>query len=590
MKEKHSHRNIFAHFSRLVSALLVICLTFGVMVSSPMAFAEDYNEFTYVIKDGEAIITGFNGSGNVTIPSEIDGYKVTGIAERAFIAKKSLTGVVIPNSVVKIDGYAFISCTSLKTITIGNGVTEIGEEAFYGCEELTDLQLGNSLKKIDSGAFTACYSLEKLVIPDSVERIEDGAFSSCSSLNKVMIGKGLGFLGHNPFGDCSSLIEITVDPRNEYFTVIDNVLFSKDVTSLISCPGTKTEIFFPESVTEISNGAFFGCIKLERITISDTITKIGRLAFMDCQSLTDLTIPDTVTEISGFAFAHCSSLKNITLGAGITKISENLFWGCSSLTNLVIPDNITSIEYRAFRDCYSLESITIGKGVTSIGEDAFEKCSSLTDIYFDGSEDEWDTIAQNVEIPNGAVVHFSGGPSVRPNRFTDVKPGAFYADAVSWAVENEITTGTSKTTFSPDDGCTRGQVVTFLWRSAASPVPETMNNTFSDVMTTDYFFRPVLWALEKKITKGTTENKFSPSDVCTRGQIVTFLWRAAGEPEPAEKNNPFSDVNESDFFYKAVLWAVKNEITKGTSASKFSPTETCTRGQVVTFLWRASKK
>jgi len=587
MKGKHLQRNIVNHISRLISVLLLICLILGIMTASPLASAEKYNEFTYEIKNGEAIITGFNGSGNVTIPAEINGHEVTEIGVRAFMAKQSLTGVVIPDSVVKIDDYAFSNCASLKTVTIGNGVTEIGESAFMTCGGLTDLQLGNNLKKIGSAAFGDCNSLDELIIPDSVERIEDNAFSSCNSLKKVMIGNGLAFLGHNPFSVCYSLNEISVDPRNECYTVIDNVLYSKDVTSLVSCPGAKTEIDFPGSVTEILSDAFSGCRNLKEVTIPESISIIGRFAFADCQSLSDFTIPDTVTEIGGFAFAQCTSLNDISIGTGITKISENLFFNCSSLTSLVIPDDITLIERRAFRECNSLVSITIGKGVTSIGEDAFEKCSSLTDIYFGGSEDEWDAIAQNVEIPNGAVVHFSGGMSDRPNRFTDVKPGAFYADAVLWAVENEITTGTSKTTFSPDDGCTRGQVVTFLWRSATSPTSETQNNPFSDVKTTDYFFRPVLWALENKITKGTTVNKFSPSDVCTRGQIVTFLWRAAGEPEPSQKDNPFDDVKDSDFFYKAVLWAVENDITRGTSASKFSPAETCTRGQVVTFLFRS---
>ena len=170
--------------------------------------------------------------------------------------------------------------------------------------------------------------------------------------------------------------------------------------------------------------------------------------------------------------------------------------------------------------------------------------------------------------------------------FTDVTPGSFYEEAVRWAVENNITAGTSKITFSPNDGCTRGQVVTFLWRAAGKPEPESDRNPFSDVKSNDYFYKAVLWAVEKNITKGTNATSFSPSEICTRGQIVTFLWRTSGELKTNTAENPFDDVMKTDYFYSAVLWAVEGGITKGTSNNTFSPSDKCTRGQVVTFLFR----
>ena len=173
-----------------------------------------------------------------------------------------------------------------------------------------------------------------------------------------------------------------------------------------------------------------------------------------------------------------------------------------------------------------------------------------------------------------------------PVNFKDVVPGAYYADAVAWAVANGITTGTSATTFSPEDGCTRGQVVTFLWRTAGSPEPTGARNPFRDVKESDYFYKAVLWAVENEITVGTSANEFSPEDVCTRGQIVTFLWRANGKPSPAITKNPFLDVSTADYFHTAVLWAVEKKITLGTDATHFSPSDTCTRAQVVTFLYR----
>ena len=173
-----------------------------------------------------------------------------------------------------------------------------------------------------------------------------------------------------------------------------------------------------------------------------------------------------------------------------------------------------------------------------------------------------------------------------PNPFTDVKDGDYFYDAVIWAVKNEVTKGTSDTTFSPADTCTRAQVVTFLWRAKGCPEPTLTENPFKDVKETDYFYKAVLWAVENEITNGIAADTFAPNAGCTRGQVVTFLWRAEGKQAPEKTENPFGDVKEGDFYYDAVLWAVEKEITKGTSDKTFSPNDTCTRGQIVTFLFR----
>ena len=177
-----------------------------------------------------------------------------------------------------------------------------------------------------------------------------------------------------------------------------------------------------------------------------------------------------------------------------------------------------------------------------------------------------------------------------PFRFDDVKDDKqFYYEPVYWAVEQKITKGTSEKLFSPDAGCTRGQVVTFLWRAAGEPEPTKAENPFKDVKETDYFYKGVLWAVEKGITKGTSADKFSPDATCTRAQIVTFLYRAAGEPELTEKANPFKDIAEGQYYADAVLWAVEKGVTRGRSADAFAPNATCTRGEIVTFLYRAAE-
>ena len=169
--------------------------------------------------------------------------------------------------------------------------------------------------------------------------------------------------------------------------------------------------------------------------------------------------------------------------------------------------------------------------------------------------------------------------------FTDVADKAYYRGAVEWAVENGITKGTTATTFSPNATCTRAQAVTFLWRAAGSPEPETRAMPFTDVPVGSYYYDAVLWAVENGITKGTSDTTFTPNMTCTRAQIVAFLWRSEKSPA-AGTANPFADVKSTAYYADAVLWAVKENITKGTTNTTFSPDADCTRAQIVTFLYR----
>ena len=172
--------------------------------------------------------------------------------------------------------------------------------------------------------------------------------------------------------------------------------------------------------------------------------------------------------------------------------------------------------------------------------------------------------------------------------FVDVPSGSYYEDAVDWAVANGITTGTDAAHFSPDGICTRAQAVTFLWRAAGRPAPESRTMPFTDVPADSYYYDAVLWAVENGITKGTSSTTFSPDDTCTRAQIVTFLWRSEQSPA-AGSSNPFTDVSADAYYADAVLWAVKEAITTGTTRTTFNPDAECTRAQIVTFLWRCKK-
>ena len=186
------------------------------------------------------------------------------------------------------------------------------------------------------------------------------------------------------------------------------------------------------------------------------------------------------------------------------------------------------------------------------------------------------------------VIFMKANGNPQTGVFVDVATGSYYEDAVDWAVENGITKGTDDTHFSPDGICTRAQAVTFLWRTAGSPASKTSTMPFTDVPVGSYYYDAVLWAVENGITKGTSDTTFSPNMTCSRAQIVTFLWRSEKSPA-AGTANPFADVKSTAYYAGAVLWAVKENITKGTTSTTFSPNADCTRAQIVTFLWRCKK-
>lgn len=271
----------------------------------------------------------------------------------------------------------------------------------------------------------------------------------------------------------------------------------------------------------------------------------------------------------------------------------------------VVPDGVDVISYGAFDNCTALKSVTIPSSVAIIDK-AFSACPNLTDIYFGGTEEKWAAITADSspifdEGANVTVHYNSTGPdaSAAPATpetpaapetsatplfpgFTDVAAGAWYAEAVKWAVEKNITTGTSATTFSPETTCTTAQILTFLWRACGSPKTEAANG-FTDVSASDYFYDAALWAGSKGMVSGDT---LSPDTPCTRASTVMFIWQAKDKPASGSASS-FTDVPADADYAAAVAWAVENSVTSGTSATTFSPADTCTRSQIVTFLNRA---
>ena len=176
-------------------------------------------------------------------------------------------------------------------------------------------------------------------------------------------------------------------------------------------------------------------------------------------------------------------------------------------------------------------------------------------------------------------------PTTQPV-FSDVNEGDYFAEPVAWAVENNITAGTTSTTFSPANDCTRNQAVTFLWRANGSPKVTDVQNPFTDIEEGSWYYDAVLWAYKNNITVGATATTFDPNGKCTRGQIVTFLWRAEGS-QTASSSVAFTDVANGAYYYPAVQWAVSKKVTQGMTATTFEPDTICSRAHIVSFLYRA---
>ena len=346
---------------------------------------------------------------SVTIPDS-----VTSIGGDAFYNCTSLASVTIPDSVTSIGAYAFYDCTSLTSVTIPNSVTSIGWGAFSYCTSLTSVTILDSVTSIGGKAFCGCTSLTSVTIPGSVTSIGDSAFRYCSSLTSVTIPDSVTSIGGNAFCGCTSLTSVTIP---DSVTSIGNFAFD-GCTSL-------TSVTIPDSVTSIDDGAFASCTSLTGIWVTEgnshyasdasgVLFSKDKTTLVQCPgTLAECTIPDSVTSIVGWAFDGCASLTSVAIPNSVTSIGYCAFDGCTSLTSVTIPDSVTSIGDYAFCDCTSLTSVTIPDSVTSIGDNAFLGCESLTDVYYAGSEAQWKAIQisyGNNALLNAKIHYYSVDP------------------------------------------------------------------------------------------------------------------------------------------------------------------------------------
>ncbi len=447
---------------------------------------------------------------------------ITSVGDRAFSNCSSLTSVTIPNSVTSINNSAFSGCSGLTSVTIPNSVTSIGQNAFF-LSGLTSVNIPDSVATIGSRAFGSS-RLTSVIIPDSVTSIGEIAFSECSNLTSVKISNNVTSIEAGAFSTCRKLTSVA----------IPNGVTSIGQNAFNNCSGL-TSVTIPSSVTTIGDYAFTSCSRLTNVTIPNGVTSIGQDAFYSCTSLTSVTIPNSVTSFGDRVFGDCSNLTSVTIPNRITSISASAFTGCSNLTSVTIPNSVTSIGAGAFTSCTSLTSVTIPDSVTSIDRRAFLSCTKLTDIYFGGTETQWNAISIGTgAIPDTVTIHYNSRTrSVVSNAgtagYTDVPAGAAYAEAVNYCKVNNLMTGTSATEFTPDGTLTRAMMVTVLHRLAGKPAAAS-TASFADVPAGKWYTDAISWANSKGIVLGYNATTFGVNDPVTHEQVALIFQRYSGDP------------------------------------------------------------
>jgi len=533
-------KNILRHLSLLA---LLICLVCALSVS---ASAETYKgscgSYAKWTLDTDTGVLNITGYGEMTTTSWS--------SQRTYIKS-----VVIEDGITNLCDKAFSDCRNLEYVYLPDSITTIGESAFR-YTKLQSIDLPDNLTNIGELAFSHCESLLSIEIPGTVRTVGDSAFSYCRKLKEVTIHEGVQSFGEYAFNECDSL----------------------------------TAVVMPDTVTEIGSGMFESCDGLISVELSDRITEIPAYCFRHCDALERVILPEDLEIIHHSAFYETKALKRIVLPDGLKTIADSGF-ASSGLEQIILPASMTDVGIlnrldKAALRCRSMTRIAVLNPEMKIGSGYSLGIPGTTTVYCYP-----DSTAHSFAVANGYDFEFLTGDNLwtetNPilNPFKDVEAGQWYTDSVLWAVDNDITTGTGAGLFSPLKDCTRAQVVTFLWRAAGSPAPKSQMMDFTDVPAGSYYYNAVLWAVEQGITTGTGGSNFSPDMNCSRAQVVTFLYRYAGQPAVANQTNPFRDVGNT-YYRLPVLWAVENGITNGTSVGVFSPDTVCSRAQIVTFLHR----
>lgn len=543
----------------------------------------------YTVPSGTVAIAGGAFKDCAKLESLVIPDSVTAIGKSAFENCAALKRITLPKSITKLETLTFSGCAALAEIALPDSVKTLGEKVFSGCAALKSVKIPAEVTVIPTEAFFGCSSLESITIPKNVSHINERAFDGCTALKKVdYLGSDTDWsqvtkeTGNNALDNAEKSFTRTDHEHKYTDTVIPPTCTERGCTvHLCACGDKREDSYTPPLGHSYKGGICVRCGILD--PNKDTQHKHDFIPIV--------TKPTCLTE--GFTTYTCSCgecyTKDYVSAVGHkTQLQNAKAAGC--LTGGYTGDEVCTVCGKVFKQ---------GSVIFALGHDpqpARVKAPTCTESGYTGDlicmrcgdmTQIGKTVAATGHKFFGGVCSVCGakGAEAAPE-FDDVKPGAFYFDAVQWAVGNGITNGTGKNTFSPNDVCSRYQIVMFLWRAAGQPEAKAAVS-FADVKPGDIFYEAVQWAVERGITKGTSSTSFSPFAPCTRGQIVTFLYRSAGSPKVSGACN-FSDVSSGSFCHDAVIWASSEGITNGTSAGRFSPNEGCTRAQVVTFLYRAS--
>lgn len=612
---------------------------------------------------------------SISFPSTLES-----IGKDAFLGNKALENVIIPENVTELGTGAFSGCTGLKTVAIQGSITElnqtfngcsaletatlpdtievIGEYTFNGCKKLDLDALPSNLRELGQYAFNECESLTKAVVPSGVTEIPEMAFTGCLSLEQIVLPDGITSIGDYAFDltkDDGSGNYVNNDPKlasvnipstvtslGENFLggikdngetklisqVADPSIFTEDALLGISGEGVnEPTLIYPEEYKDAYEGENSPVGGLIPSDGSGSELKyslsIPATASVYTGNTTTLAVTSTiptgatleVTSSNGAATASLSGdNRTITVTGvsdGTATITVAMKLNGTTLTSKSCTVTVTTYNPPSGGGGGSSDptySISLpGKvtgGEVSIQKRYAEKGETVTItvtpddgyeldelIVTDSKGNELDLTDKGngkftFKMPAGRVeieVSFQEIIIEPGNPFIDVSTSDYYYDAVLWAVENGVTNGTSATTFGPNMAVSRAQMVTFLWRAHGSP-KATGTNPFTDVSANDYYYDAVLWAVANGVTNGTSATTFSPDTAVTRSQAVTFQWRAAGSP--VVSGSSFGDVATDAYYVNAVTWAVANGITNGTGGNTFSPDVVVSRAQAVTFLYR----
>lgn len=499
-------------------------------------------------------LVGNSAFSGCTALETVDLGSIRSLGSYAFSDCSSLESITLPPR-IGMGGNIFENCVSLKTAVLDCDFTTLPENTFKGCAALTSVTLPDSLVAVGSYAFKDCSSLKSIELPTSVTIIETGAFMNCTSLSGLSLHEGIANIGNSAFHGCSSLTSITIP---ETVTNLKQQAFSQ-------CTGLKT-VVIQAALTEIPASCFYSCKSLTSITIPATVTIIGAEAFSHCTALESIELHEGITAIQSLAFEDCTLLSDVTLPTTLTTLGERAFQECKALTAITIPGSVEVVGNGAFMNCTSLKTATLEEGVTTVEHRVFLYCSALKTILLPSTIESLYYNFVNIATGNSALTTITVADSPDGYEFD------FWVDDEGYVFTTEdILAGAEYET-----------KLTAYWRLI-------WDEPFTDVSESDWFYEYVKYCYQYELMNGISDTLFDPYSGATRAEVVTVLYRMAGEPM-GFGSAFFQDVPTGQWYTNAVDWAADMGITTGYEDGTFRPDQLVTRQEFIVFLHRFADK